>query len=120
MSATLSHALMSRSKLPSTACSASMECGGVRTSATLPPRSRRDLAGSAATGSLLREPPARLLFSDDSHRHDDVHIGVQVQVHLMFADGAQRPVRHTHFAALDLEVLTIEGFGDIRRTDRAE
>src|SRR5690349_733222 len=119
MSATWSHALTSSMRPPSTACSASMECGGVRTSA-MEPRSRRAFADSA-TRLLEKEPPPRRLFlGDDGHRQLDVHVRMQMQRDDVVADRAQRTARQAHFTALNLEVLAIERFGDVRRTDGAE
>src|SRR5690242_13468442 len=119
MSATLSQALVSSIRPPRTACSASMECGGVRTSA-MEPRSRRAFAVSA-TRRLGREPAARrLLFRDDRNGNRHVDVRMQMQTDDVIAHRAQRTAWQTHFTALDLEVLAVQRFGNIRRADRAE
>src|SRR5689334_14675535 len=93
-----------------TACSASIECGGTGAS-TAAKFSRPDLAGPA-TGCLL--------IRDDRHQERNVYVGVQVQADRVLANHAQRPVRHAHFAALDLEARFAERLGDISRADGAE
>src|SRR5215469_13817117 len=98
---------------PSTAWSASTECGGAgaSTSAT-EPESR-----------ALAEPAIGcpgLLFGDDRYRQRHVHVGVQVQTDHVLAQHAQRATRQAHFAALDLEARLVAGLGDVGGTDRAE
>src|SRR6185503_5208370 len=117
MSATLSHALVSSMRPPSTACSDSMECGGVRTSA-MEPRSRRALTASATYRS--GKSRARLLFGDDRHGQRHVHVCMQMQIHGVLADGTQRPTRLALFTTLDLEVLALERLRDVRSADGAE
>src|SRR5690349_5311307 len=103
---------------PSTACSASMECGGVRTSAT-GPASRCALAGPATDCPADRNALRLFLGSDrDVQRHVDVRM--QVQMHYVLADHAKRAAGQPHFAARDLEALARTGFRDIRGANRAE
>src|SRR6185312_13103646 len=106
----MSQAVVSRSRPPMTACSASTECGGTGAS-TVARGSRRALAGPATD---------RLLFRDDQHRQRNINVGVQVQTDVMFADHAQGASRHAHFATLDLEARLAERLGDIGRADGAE
>src|SRR5690606_21598437 len=47
-------------------------------------------------------------------------VAVQVDLHLVIADDAQRPLRQPHLAALDLDAERRQRLGDIRRADRAE
>src|SRR6266516_3711157 len=107
MSATLSQADASRSRPPMTACSASIECGGTGAS-TAAMLSRRALAEPAT---------CCLLFRDDRHRQRNVDVSVQVQADRVLANHAQRPVRHAHFTALDLEARLVERFGNVSRAD---
>src|SRR3954467_14341486 len=114
-SATLSHADVSRSRPPRTACSASTECGGSGASAsenTTDSRSRRVLPGPA-TGAYL-------LFGDDRHCQRHIDVRMQMQNHRMVADRTQSAVRKTNFAALDLDAGLGRGFRDVRRADGAE
>src|SRR5581483_432506 len=100
---------------PSTACSASIECGGVRTSTMSPSEARRALAGPA---TIVPESP--LLLGDDGHRKRDVDVGVQVQIHGMLPDHAQRTVRQAHLAAGDVMTGARGCLGDVGRADGAE
>src|SRR5215212_9871070 len=102
---------------PSTACSASIEWGGVLTSVTVA-ASRRAFAGPA-TGSLGLEA-LRLFLGDDRHWQLHVDIRMQVQMHELLAHHAQRAARQTHFAAFYFESLTRAGLGDIRGADGTE
>src|SRR5215472_14062032 len=116
-SATLSHATGSSSRPPSTACSASTECGGAGASSSAAvPDSPRALAETATV--IL--PRAALLFCDDGDVQRHVDVGVQVQAHQVLTEQAQRARGQAHFAALDREARTGAGLGDVGRADRAE
>ena len=62
----------------------------------------------------------RLFVGLDDYRELDVHVRVQVQLDLVLADHAERPVVHTHFAALDLDAELPERLGDVHGADGAE
>src|SRR5262245_57917552 len=124
MSATASQAFASSMSPPSTACSASTEWGGVRTS------SWRIIATTGTPGfpSPQHTAGARAvsvarggrLFRDHRQRHLDVDVAVQVQGDQVLADRADRPARQAHLGALDLVARFLAGLGDIGGADRAE
>src|SRR5258705_8144030 len=95
---------------PSTACSASTECGGIRMSSTAALSRARQLPASDTMASVsgigllyqLCESDARLFFRNDDDRQVDGHIGVQVQLHDVLASLADRAVGQAHFRAFDL------------------
>ncbi len=90
---------------PSTACSASTECGGVRIS---------------SWRMMATIEPGSLLFGDHRERHRNVDVTVQVQRNRVFADRADRPARQAHFSALDGVAGLEAGLRDVRRADRPE
>src|SRR5262245_46679715 len=120
----VSHARLSSISAPSTACSASTECGGTRISSTAAlSRARRGpttatLDSGSATSDVGLKPD--LFLGDDRHRQIDSDVGVQVQLHDVLAGLADRAVRQTHFRALDFEARLASRLGDVRGADRAE
>src|ERR1700680_3792526 len=117
-SATLSQATGSSSSPPSTACSASTECGGTgASSSATEPESPRVLAAPAIAPCL---DCSRLLFGDDRHLQRHVDVGVQVQVYRVLPHHAQRTRGQAHLAALHLEAVPRTGFRDVPGADRAE
>jgi hypothetical protein len=60
------------------------------------------------------------LRSLDHDLHLDVHVRMQVQLDLMVADGAQRPLVQPNLAALDLDAALTDLFGNIDGSDRTE
>ena len=121
----MSQARLSSISAPSTACSASTECGGTRISSTAAlSRARRGPTTATFDSGFGHEPAVGLtpdlLLGDDRHRQIDGDVRVQVQLHDVLAGLADRAVRQTHFGALDLEAGLAGRFGDVRRADRAE
>src|SRR5271165_4812343 len=96
-----------------------MECGGSRmpSPAALVERLLKWVATCKACAPRLCWP---LLFCDDRDQQGHVNVGVQMQLHLMFAGGANRPGRHAHFAACNRLSRLHRGLGDVRGADRAE
>jgi hypothetical protein len=45
---------------------------------------------------------------------------MQMQIHRVLADRAQRPIGQAHFATRNLEVLAVQRLGNIRGADGAE
>src|SRR4030095_13919082 len=88
-SAIVSQARLSSISAPSTACSASTECGGTRISSTAAlSRARRGpttatLASDSATSAVGLRPD--LFLGDDGHRQIDSDVGVQGDVDAVLA-----------------------------------
>src|SRR5262245_56732473 len=124
MSATASQAAPSSMRPPSTACSASIECGGTRSGSAL---------GDGPFWVLITQAslqPARTsraearhldsLFRDDRQRDRDVDVSMQVNGDRVLAHHADRPGRQTHFAARHLEAGRGSRFRDIRSAHGTE
>src|SRR5688500_13479047 len=121
-SAIASHMRLSSMRPPSTACSASTECGGTRMSSTAAlSRARRAPASETMdSASDIGVQRWALLFPDNDDRHVDGHVGVQMNLHDVLTGNADRTVRQAHLRTLDLMTGLLHAVGDIGRTDRAE
>src|SRR5690606_26030324 len=120
LSPTWSQACVSSSRPPSTACSASIEWGGVWS------RSMPGLFWPSGAGPATDQPAEKLwktsalLFGFDDHRQVHVDVGVQMQRHHMLAHRAQRAVRQPQLAAGDFVAGGGGGLGNVGGADRAE
>src|SRR5690606_22386192 len=117
-----SKAVLSSSRPPSTACSASIECGGTR-SAAICGSSEAAPCGTAdicACVSRSFEPAASTRLAD--HRDGDLDDDVAVRCHLYgeVADRLQRSVRHADHVLLDRQALLLQAVRDVEVRDRAE